>query len=262
MSRTDDRSDDRRRPASRVIADALRERIESGDLPEGGQLPSERQLAAWFDAARNTAREAVRILTDEGLVIAHHGQGVFVRQRHPLIRLGIDRYSPRHRDLGLSPFLLECQRQGKTGRFEVLSITQERASSDVASRLGTVDGDDVEVTRRENVFYADDDPVYRVSTFLLAALTHGTDLSEPVIDHPYGIHGRLEETGHTMTRILEDVTARMPTPDEANRLALPKGSPVLDVWHTSVDQNGDPYEVTRFVMRADLTALHYNTPVE
>ena len=225
-------------------------------------MPSERQLATWFDAARNTAREAVRILTDEGLVIAHHGQGVFVRQRHPLIRLGSDRYSSRHRELGLSPFLLECRRQGKTGRFEVLSITQEAASVDVAHRLGKEADGTLEVTRRENVFYADDDPVYRVSTFLPGRLTDGTDLRDPVIEHPHGIHGRLEEAGHTMTRIVEDITARMPTPDEAARLALPKGSPVLDVWHTSVDQDGTPYEVTRFVMRADLTALHYDTPVE
>jgi GntR family transcriptional regulator len=34
------------------------------------------------------------------------------------------------------------------------------------------------------------------------------------------------------------------------------------VTHTSVDQDGEPYEVTRFVMRADMNGLHYNAPVE
>jgi GntR family transcriptional regulator len=38
--------------------------------------------------------------------------------------------------------------------------------------------------------------------------------------------------------------------------------PVLDVWHTSIDQDGQPYELTRFVMRGDLTGLLYDTPVE
>jgi GntR family transcriptional regulator len=37
---------------------------------------------------------------------------------------------------------------------------------------------------------------------------------------------------------------------------------VLDVLHTSIDQSGDPYELTRFVMRADLTGLVYDVPVE
>jgi GntR family transcriptional regulator len=40
------------------------------------------------------------------------------------------------------------------------------------------------------------------------------------------------------------------------------GVPVLEVLHTSLDQNGEAYEVTRFVMRADMNGLHYNAPVE
>ena len=105
---------------SRTIAEAIRSQIESGELPPGAQLPSERDLASTYGTARNTAREAVRILADAGLVITDQGKGSFVRPQMSLIRLGNDRYSPRHRDTGLSPFLLECAKQGKTGRFEVL----------------------------------------------------------------------------------------------------------------------------------------------
>jgi GntR family transcriptional regulator len=36
----------------------------------------------------------------------------------------------------------------------------------------------------------------------------------------------------------------------------------LDVLHSSFDQNGDAYELTRFVSRADLTGLLYSTAVE
>ncbi|HEY2261978.1 MAG TPA: winged helix-turn-helix domain-containing protein [Streptosporangiaceae bacterium] len=107
-----------RRPASRRIADKLRRSIESGDLAPGAQLPSERQLAATYGTARNTAREAIRLLADSGLVIAEQGRGAFVRRSAPLIRLGNDRYTPKYRDSGLSPFLLECAKQGKTGRFK------------------------------------------------------------------------------------------------------------------------------------------------
>jgi Sigma-70, region 4 len=32
--------------------------------------------------------------------------------------------------------------------------------------------------------------------------------------------------------------------------------------HTSLDQQGQPYELTRFVMRTDLTGLLYDVPVE
>jgi len=60
----------------------------------------------------------------------------------------------------------------------------------------------------------------------------------------------------------EEVSTRMPRPDEIAALHLRPGVPVLDVWHTSIDQDGQPYELTRFVMRGDMTGLLYDVPVE
>jgi GntR family transcriptional regulator len=250
-----------RRPASRRIADELRRSIESGELAPGAQLPSERQLAATYGTARNTAREAIRLLADAGLVIAEQGRGAFVRRSAPLIRLGNDRYSPKYRDSGMSPFLLECAKQGKTGRFEVLRIDRIQPGEDVTVRLA-VPADSESVLRRENVFYADADPVHRVTTYIPWDIADGTGLVEPEVGHPYGIHGILEERGHTMTRLREEVAARMPTADEVELLHLSPGVPVLDVLHTSIDQDGHPYELTRFVMRTDMTGLLYDAPIE
>jgi GntR family transcriptional regulator len=38
--------------------------------------------------------------------------------------------------------------------------------------------------------------------------------------------------------------------------------PVIDLLHVSVRADGTPYEATRFVMRADMSSLSYNVPVE
>jgi GntR family transcriptional regulator len=54
----------------------------------------------------------------------------------------------------------------------------------------------------------------------------------------------------------------MPKTEEAQYLQLPPGVPVMDLLHTSIDQNGDPYELTRFIMRTDLTGLVYDMAVE
>ena len=252
---------EQRQPPSRTIAEEIRSQIESGELQPGEQLPSERELASTYGTARNTAREAMRILADAGLVITDHGRGTFVRPRTPLIRLGNDRYSPRHRETGLSPFLLECAKQGKTGRFEVLSIDRVRPPADVAERLG-VSAETESVLRRENIFYADDDPVHRVTTYIPWSIAEGTGLLQDEVPHQFDIHGILEEQGHVMTRIHEEVSTRMPHPDEIRSLQLRPGVPVLDVWHTSMDQKGEPYELTRFVMRGDMTSLLYDVPVE
>ena len=81
-----DQREERQLP-SRTIAEAIRNQIESGELPPGAQLPSERDLANAYGTARNTAREAVRILSDAGLVITDQGKGSFVRPQMSLIRL-------------------------------------------------------------------------------------------------------------------------------------------------------------------------------
>ncbi|MET7696740.1 GntR family transcriptional regulator [Streptomyces sp. NPDC005485] len=250
-----------RKPRSREIADELRTAIEAGQYTPGVKLPSTRQLAVRYDAVRNTIDAALGILAQEGLVTKEHGRGVFVREKRPLIRLGSDRYSPKYRESGLSPFFIECAKQGKSGRFQVLSIERVKPESDLADRL-KVSTKSKSVLRRENVFYADDDPVYRVTTWIPWSIAQGTGLLEEEVPHQYGIHGVFEDQGHVMTRILDEVTARMPTPTEVSYLRLPGGVPVIEVLHTSVDQEGEPYEVTKFVMRSDMNGLVYDVPVE
>jgi GntR family transcriptional regulator len=245
---------------SRRIADDLRAAIESGELTAGQKLPSERELAARYGAARNTAREAFRLLEAAGLVDIEHGSGVFVHRPAPLIRLGSDRYSRQFRDSGLSPFLLECAKQGKAGRFEVLSISRGRPPERVAATLA-IPADQESALIRENIFWAGNDPVHRVTTYIPWHIAEGTGLLEEEVPHPYGIHGVLEDRGHPMATYKESVTARPASPDEERHLRLRPGIWVLDVWHTSFDQDAVPYELTRFVMRADMTGLDFTMTV-
>jgi GntR family transcriptional regulator len=65
-----------------------------------------------------------------------------------------------------------------------------------------------------------------------------------------------------MTTGRDEVVARMPSYTEAQFLETPPGVPVLEVLHTSFDQDGHPFEVTRFVHRADRAGLRYDFPVE
>jgi GntR family transcriptional regulator len=118
------------------------------------------------------------------------------------------------------------------------------------------------VLRRENVFYADEDPVNRVTTYIPRSIAKGTGLLQDEVPHQLGLHGILEDQGHVMTRIRQEVSMRMPKPEETRLLHPRPGVPVLDIWHTSIDKKGEPYELTRFVMRGDMTGLLYDVPVE
>ncbi|SEQ92225.1 GntR family transcriptional regulator [Streptomyces sp. yr375] len=247
-------------PPSRRIAEELRAAIEAGRLAPGDKLPSERALAQQYGAARNTAREAIRILSEAGLVTARHGSGVFVRESQRLFRFGSDRYARANRETGLTPFRLEARRQGKEARIDVVAVTREHPPRDIAERLG-VAADEESVLHRENHYFADDEPVQIVSTYLRWDEADGTPLTQPRTGKD-GIYGRLEDLGHVMTRVRDEITARMPTPAEAAVLGLPSGVPVIEVLHTSLDQEGEPFEVSRYVHRADLTGLLYELAVE
>ena len=56
----------------------IRSEIEQGSLGFGGQLPSERQLAADYGISRITARKALSMLREEGIISARRGRGSFV----------------------------------------------------------------------------------------------------------------------------------------------------------------------------------------
>ena len=63
------------------IANELRARILGGILPPGGRIPAEQELAHQWNVARDTLRDALRILEEEGLIERLPGKGTFVRAR-------------------------------------------------------------------------------------------------------------------------------------------------------------------------------------
>lgn len=59
------------------------ELIASGQLAEGDKLPSEHQIGERFSVSRPVVREALARLRDDGIIVARHGIGSFVRRRPP-----------------------------------------------------------------------------------------------------------------------------------------------------------------------------------
>jgi DNA-binding transcriptional regulator YhcF (GntR family) len=70
-----------KRPASRRVADSIREDIERGKYEVGRPLPPYRQLAAEQGVAVNTAMAGIRLLREAGWVELTTNAGAFVRDR-------------------------------------------------------------------------------------------------------------------------------------------------------------------------------------
>jgi GntR family transcriptional repressor for pyruvate dehydrogenase complex len=60
------------------IVGQIEDSILCGDLKPGDRLPPERELAEQFGVSRTAVREAVKALTQKGLVVVHVGRGTFV----------------------------------------------------------------------------------------------------------------------------------------------------------------------------------------
>lgn len=245
------------RAAFRQIADQLRDDMVAGRLAEGQQLPSERQLMELFDASRGTIRQAVAILRSEGLVEPQHGRGVFVRSRPPVRRLASDRFARRHREAGKAAFMAEMEVEGREPEVEVLEVGPGAASPEVARRLGVEPGEQVLVRSRR--YLADGQPLELATSYLPWAISEDTPIAQ---SNPGagGIYARLEEIGHSLDHFTEEVTARMPAPEEARALRLTDGVPVIALVRTAFDTSGAAVEVCDTVMAADRYVLTYTLP--
>lgn len=61
-----------------AVADYITEQVDSGKLPVGAKLSSERDLAEEYGVAYLTVRRAMKELRERGIIVTVHGRGTFV----------------------------------------------------------------------------------------------------------------------------------------------------------------------------------------
>lgn len=245
------------RSAFQQIADELRRAIESGEFAPGSALPSEAQLMEHFGVARMTVRQALQVLKAEGLVVAEHGRGVFVRQRPPVRRLAADRFARANREQGKAAFTAETEAESRVGSVDRVKVSIEPPPAEIRARLQLTRRDRVVV--RDRRYLSDGRPVETAVSYLPASIARGTKIAEPDTG-PGGIYARLEELGHQLSHFTEEIDARMPTPQEITVLALPPGVPVIHLLRVAYDTDERPVEVCDTVMASDAFVLAYDFP--
>ncbi|HUR06159.1 MAG TPA: GntR family transcriptional regulator [Nonomuraea sp.] len=245
------------RPVFKQIADHLRDAIERGTLEPGAKVPSEAKLIAHYGVARMTVRNALQVLQAEGLTVAEHGRGVFVRSHPPVRRLASDRFARRHREQGKAAFIAETEGTGGKPSVDSIQISEADPPADVAQRLGLSKGDKVLVRSRR--YLINGHPVETAVSYLPVSIARGTRIAEPDTG-PGGIYARLEEMGHRLDHFDEEVKSRMPMREEAKALRLAPGTPIFHLIRTAYAMNGRAVEVCDTVMSSDAYVLAYQLP--
>jgi GntR family transcriptional regulator len=244
-------------PSHRILGD-LRQQILAGGLAPGARLPSENDLAGRYATSRPTVRRALERLQGDGLIISEQGRGWFVRPK-PHVRMLITGSNyRRHRALGLPGFNAQALEQGMSPRQDITEVSRISAPADVAQQLDLDEDSPVVVRRR--VFLLDDEPAALTDSYYPASWAAGTAIERPERVKG-GVHALIEDDGgpigRRIARSVDDITTRMPTPDETRKLRLPQGMPVFRVLRTVYDSENRPLEVQETIAAADRHGFRY-----
>ncbi|MFJ3878195.1 GntR family transcriptional regulator [Streptomyces sp. NPDC090077] len=242
-----------RQPKYRRIADALRAAIRSGEYGPGDRLPGENDLMAAYDVARMTARQALGVLQNEGLTEARKGAGVFVRAFRPLRRHGIQRLAQEHWGSGRSIWSTDSQDRELV--VDQVEVHEERASEAIAAALGVPDESPVWVRSRR--FVLDGKPVLFATSYLPSDVVADSTITQSDTG-PGGTYARLAELGHKPVHFREEVRCRMPSADEAERLTLFMGTPVIQIVRTAFAGDGRAVEVNEMTLDSASYVLEYD----
>ncbi|TWD13128.1 GntR family transcriptional regulator [Streptomyces sp. T12] len=151
--------------------------------------------------------------------------------------------SQREEDGARGAFDAELRRTGRTPRTEV-SVSRAAAPSEVAELLGSVDA----VVVRSREMFDGDRLVQLANTYIPVDVAEAAGV-EQVDTGVGGIISRMKEAGYDQgDTAVEDVVLRPATQEEASRLGLSEGEPVMTITHIGRTQEGRVVEVTQHVL--------------
>lgn len=204
------------------LAAEIRARIASGELQPGDKVETVEVLSEQHQLNKTSVRGALDLLQAEGLIERRRGSGTYVKQRSRLTRRAMSRDIRAPRPPSTSPFARDVTAAGMTPRWDHQSERTE-ASPAIAERLGVEVG--APVMRTQYRYFADDEPIQLADSFEPLAITEGTPVELPEDGAAVGVVARMDLIGVNPTRMVEEVTDRSATPEEAEALSLdPRGS--------------------------------------
>ncbi|MFJ1839016.1 MULTISPECIES: GntR family transcriptional regulator [unclassified Streptomyces] len=244
------------RPTAKVIADELREQIRSGQLLPGVALPTSRELSEQYGVTAKTVSAGIDILKTEGLVVGERGGRRRVRADHPVTwNLTAFERGRRRDSRAMDDWSAAITMAGRVPAQEV-EVSTGPAPIDVAAWLEITPGD--LVVTRKRVRTVDDRPFQLSTSWFPGAIATGTLLEAAGdVAVPGGI---LKSIGHPQQHVRDEISIRMPTPEESERLLLPPGTPVAQHVRIGYGERS-PVRAMRTIAPGDRHILVYELDV-
>jgi GntR family transcriptional regulator len=239
-------------PLYREIAEDLRRMIDSGQLGQGVQLPTEDELMELHSASRNTVRNAIKELSMRGLVYTLHGKGTYVTEQvNPIVTtLTTDPKTGGGGGEG-RVYTAEVAASGRQATTSLPQVEVQKANPAVADALRIPEGTDI-ISRHEKRF-VDGRPWSLQTSFYPRSLAEraprllGTDDIEEGTVAYLGLCG-IQQAGYR-----DSIEVRRPDLRETDffGLQLDGRIEVVEIYRVAFDQNRKRVRLTITVYRAD-----------
>lgn len=214
------------------VATRLQQLIEDGEMPVGGRLENEVDLAIRLGVSRPTMRRAIQYLVERGMLVRKRGVGTQIV--HPKVR----------RPVELSSLYDDLAKSGQQPRTEIQVFDIKPAPDHVAEALGIAEG--TEVAWFERLRHSGGQPLAIMHNAVpvdVLALRRD-DLEQR------GLYELLRAAGHVPRMANQVVGARAATTAEARMLGDSRGAPVLTMTRTAWDESGRALEYGSHLYRA------------
>lgn len=237
------------RQGFRRIADDLRERIRTGELPSGAQLPTTKELIQRFQTTNITVRRAIDELTREGLIEGRQPVGMFVcdQQRH-VLEISEDElteFSPSVPSLGDRYLLVLATPERPVS--QTLDVKVAVPPSGIVDRLrsGTRP-----VVIRHRVMFVGGDRASIADSYFPTRVAHGTDLERPAL-FERNVLNMPDEIARRTDYLDEEGFVRPATAQESHEMGWPAGKPLLGQMLTAYDAGDSPVACLVSLMPAE-----------
>lgn len=236
------------------IAAAIAAKIRSGEIPVGTRLPSEPELARSLNVSRNTLREAVSVLREQGLTVTKQGIGTFTldpsRDAHFPVDVGIE---------SLTSTTEMITRAGHKAGGRNYQLTT--GPGDPAARRQLQVGPDELLHCIERVRTADNLPVVFCRDHISVNRVPAQTMDQYRGDESLFLF--LErESGLAVRTARADIVPTLPSSRIAELMDVPRRKPMLVLNQLHYDGDGIPFLYSENVFNPEYMGLHVRrTPV-
>ena len=228
-------------PYYQQLYEILLDKIQRREWQPGDMIPPESELIEHYQVSRNTVRQVLDKLVNDGLIYRQRGRGSFVA--HPTLEQSMTR---------IVSFTEDMRQRGFTPETEVISADLMPADEEIANQLQIPISEQLVCIRRLRM--ADGEPMSIEESYLIH------EYCPDVLEHDYAQQPLREvletEYGIRIASAKQVIQAIQSPPDLAQLLDITSGAALLLISRVSFSQGRIPVEYLRIYYRADRYSLY------